>query len=159
MKKVFSSILLILSLGLFAQDPPKSKHFTLDGYVSGSISTSTGDNFKQNTYPSIEVGVCKNNISFGFNTGRLNLDKSPYKDENIHNYYYELKASASFSLGSIKGYGIIGWGQYYDSRHSFLEYGGGFVYSIKHIDIVLQVSSWDRQMYLSPGIVYNFKIR
>ena len=157
MEKTLFILLTAFSLSSFAQTEPAKK--SLNCYASGSLSMATGDNFKQNSYPSIELGIfATDNLSFGFNTGRLNLDKSPYSGEKIQNYYYELKSSASFPIGSIRGFVVGGWGQYYDSNHSFIEYGGGIYYSVKKFDFVLQVSNWDKTTYLSPGIVYNFKL-
>ena len=127
-------------------------------YISGCLSMSTGDNFNQSAYPSLELGACFKNFCFGFNSGRLNIDKSPFNGEKIENYYYELKSSVSFPLGAFKGYVVAGWGQYYNSTHSFIEYGGGVVYSIKKIDLMIQVSNWDRTVYVSPCIAYNFSL-
>ena len=157
MKKVLIIALTSFTLNSYAQtDSTKKK--SLDCYFAASVSMSTGDNFKQNSYPSIELGVCFKNIAFGINTGRFNFDESPYGVEKYDYYYYELKTVAYFPLGSLKGYAIAGWGQY-KPNHSFIEYGGGFVYSIKKFDLIMQVSNWDRIVYLSPGIAYNFTIK
>jgi hypothetical protein len=158
MKKNLFIILMLISIKSFAQTEPTQKK-ALDCYLSGSLSVSTGTNFRQNSYPSVEMGVYVKNLAFAFNTGRLNFGKSPYKGEKLKNYYYELKTTASFPLGEIKGYVIAGWGQYYNSNHNFIEYGGGIIYSIKKIDLIIQVSNWDGTVYLSPGVVYNFSMK
>jgi hypothetical protein len=153
--KTIIAILLLFSIASYSQNVDQKKH--LNSYVSASLSMSGGDNFKLNSYPSLEVGAfATDNLSFGLNIGRLNLDKSPYSCEKLDNYYYELKSSATFPLGSIKGFIVGGWGQYYNT--TFLEYGGGIIYSVNKFDFVLQVSNWDKATYLSPGIVYNFQL-
>jgi len=157
MKKIVCFTIVLLSISSYAQ-PDSTKKKSLDCYFAGSVSMSTGDNFKQNSYPSLELGVCHKNLAFGLNLGRLNFDESPYVIEKIDNYYFELKSMAYFPVGSLKGYVIAGWGQY-KPDHSFIEYGGGIAYSIKNIDLVLQISNWDRIVYLSPGIAYNFCIK
>lgn len=169
MKKIALIIFAFVTLNALAQtnttagdlwDGPEldSAAKSLDCYVAGGISMSGGNNFKQNSYPSLELGVYFKNLAVAFNMGRSNFDKSTFGSEKIDNYYYELKTIAYFPIGGIKGYVIGGMGQYYNSAHSFIEYGGGIVYSISKVDLILQVSNWDRQVYLSPGIIYNFKL-
>ncbi len=156
MKKIFITAFSIIALSTFAQTDSTKK--SLDCYFAGSVSMSTGDNFKQNSYPSLELGVCVKNMTFGFNAGRMNIDKSLFGGERIDNYYYELKTAVYFPIGSIKGFAVAGLGQY-NPHHVFIEYGGGFVCSINKIDLIMQVSSWDNMVYLSPGIAYNFSIK
>lgn len=155
MKKILFIAFGLFAMSSFAQD---SKPKSLDCYVAGSVSMPSGNNFKQDAYPSLEVGVCKKNFMFGLSSGRLNFDTSPYGKEKADNYYYELKTYASFPIGEIKGFVVAGWGQVFNSNHTFIEYGGGLVYSIKKVDLIVQVSSWDGKVYLSPGIAYNFSL-
>lgn len=62
-------------------------------------------------------------------------------------------------IGSIKGFVVAGWGQYYSTTHSFIEYGVGASYSIKNFDLGITASNWDRVVYVTPGICYNFSVR
>ncbi len=157
MKKIVISAIVSFALSASAQtDSTKKK--SLDCYFAASVSMSTGDNFKQNSFPSLELGVYFKNLAFGFNAGRFNFDKSPYGAEKLDNYYYELKTVVSFPIGSIKGYAMAGWGQY-KPVHSFIEYGGGIIYSINSFDLMMQVSNWDKVVFVSPGIAYNFSIK
>lgn len=160
MKKLLLIIVAAFSMNAYAQtSTPEPKAKSLDCYAAGSLSMSTGNDFKMSSYPSLELGISRGNTAFGFNSGRSNLGKSPYAGENIKNYYGEAKVMVYFPIGSIKGYVIGGLGAYYNSNHSFIEYGGGVVRSVGKIDLMLQVSNWDQIVYLSPGIAYNFSIK
>lgn len=131
----------------------------LNCYAAASLSTSGGDNFEQISYASAEVGVCHKNMSFGFVSGRGSLAGFSYSTENIGNYWFELKTSASVQLGVVKGYALAGWGQYYNSHHRFIEYGVGLSYSVGKFDLMAQVSNWDKVVYVSPGVAYNFSFK
>ena len=144
-----------LATATFAQtkDTTKTDRKKLDCYFAGSMSTSTGDNFNQNTYAGVELGVCAKNMMFGFATGRGNLD---FTSDQTENYWYEIKSYASMPVGSVKAFVVAGWGQYYKTTHSFIEYGAGASYSIKKFDLSITVSNWDRVVYISPGVCFNF---
>lgn len=158
MKKILAiCIAVAASLCVSAQDSTRVK--TLDCYFGASLSTATGNNFYQSSYASAELGVCRKNTSFAFAMGRGNLDASPYGKEKIDNYWFEAKAYATVPIGNIKGIVVFGWGQYFNSNHSFIEYGAGFSYSVKKFDLGLTVSNWDNVVYVSPGISYNFSFK
>jgi hypothetical protein len=151
MKRLLIIALSIFTLSSFAQtDSTKKK---LDCYLAGSLSTSTGNNFNQNSYAGIELGVCAKNMMFGYATGRGNLD---FTSDMTENYWGEIKAYACHQFGSVKGYVLGGWGQYYKTTHSFIEYGGGASYSVKKFDLSITVSNWDNVWYISPGVCFNF---
>ncbi len=143
-----------VTLNSYSQTDTTKK--SLDCYISGSLSTSNGNNFNSNSYAGIEIGVCVKNITLGLASGRGNLD---FSSELIQNYWYEIKTSVSKPIGNVKCFILAGWGQYYNTTNSFIEYGAGFSYSIKNIDLCLQVSNWDKITYVSPGIAYNFSIK
>ena len=157
MKKllVFALTVFTLSIG-YSQDSDSLKK-PLNCYASGFLATSNGNNFNAASYAGVELGVCFKNVQFGVSSGRGNLVKA-VGEESISNYWYEAKTYATFPLGNVKGFVVAGWGQYYNSTHSFIEYGGGFVYSIKNVDLMMQVSSWDGVVYASPGIAFNFSL-
>ena len=157
MKKIVLSLIIVVSsFQVFSQN---EENKSVDMYVAACLSTSTGDDFNQNSYPSIELGVYLKDVTVAFNTGRSNIDESPWNDERIENYYYELKAIRSFPIENVTAYVVFGWGQYYNSTHSFIEYGGGLVYPVsKKVDFMLQVSNWDNIVYLSPCVGYNFSV-
>lgn len=143
-------------MNVYSQDTTKTKK-VLDCYIAASLSTSSGSNFNQSTFPSVELGISKKMMTIGFIIGRSNLEKTTI--EKLENYWYEIKTTASMPIGPIKGFILAGWGQYYNSNQNFIEYGAGFSYSIKKFDLNMQVSSWYNTVYISPGITYNFKLK
>ncbi len=152
MKKLFTIIILmIISIDGFSQSDNIKREIT--PYLSTSFSTSTGDDFKLNSYYGVETGIGVKNLMFGLAGGRGNID---YSSDNIRNYWYEIKTYASVPIGSVRGFVVIGWGQYFKTGHSFLEYGAGAAYTIKRFDISLTVSNWDKVVYVTPGVCYNF---
>ena len=76
----------------------------------------------------LELGVCLKNLMFGVASGRGNLD---FSTTGIQDYWFEVKAYACLPIGAVKGFAVAGWGQYYGTNHSFIEYGVGAAYSVK----------------------------
>jgi len=125
-------------------------------YAAAGLSLSSGDGFSNIAYPSLEVGVSKNNMSYGLNFGRRDL-VDVGEEENLDNYYVEAKASASWPLGDVKTFVMGGFGAVLDSDHYLIEYGTGLIWSCtKKTDFVMQLSNWDRTDYVSIGVVRNF---
>ena len=152
MKTIILIAFALVTIGSQAQTDSTRK--TLNCYISGSFSTSTNDNFNQGSYAGLELGVCAKNLMFGVASGRGNIDFS--SEDRIENYWYEIKAYACIPIGSVKGYALAGWGQYYKTTHSFIEYGIGAAYSVKQFDFSLTISNWDKVVYFTPGVTYNF---
>jgi hypothetical protein len=69
-----------------------------------------------------------------------------------------LKAYACLPIGAVKGFALAEWWQYYGTKHSFIEYGVGAAYSVKQWDFSLTVSNWDRVVYVSPAVTFNFSL-
>lgn len=156
MKKVVLIALSIFTMSTFAQTDSTKKHKQLDCYVSGFYATSTGNSIGASSYAGVEAGVSFKNLGFGLSSGRGNLAAMPKETSNL--YWYEVKTYGYIPVGSIKFIVVAGWGQYYNSVHSFIEYGTGFVYSIKKVDLGMTISNWDNAWYVSPGITYNFSV-
>ena len=158
MKKLILIAFSLFAVTAFSQsknDTTKCCKKGLDMYLSTGLSTSTNDNFNQGTYAGLEIGVCAKNMMFGFASGRGNLD---FTTDMTENYWYEVKAYACHQFGAVKGFVVGGWGQYYKTTHSFIEYGAGASYSIKKFDLSITVSNWDRVVYISPGVCFNFSL-
>jgi len=157
MKKFILMSLLALSLSITtmnAQTKKPEEPFTV--YMSGGISISNGNNFQNNAYPSLEVGIIEKNVTFGINVGRssLNFEGSDYSS----NYYLELRNTASADMGPIQIFTITGIGNYFNNPRFFIEYGLGLSYPISdHCSFTTSVSNWDGTTYLSPGLTYNFR--
>ncbi len=147
-------VCLFISFNAYSQD--SISRIPIEFYASTFIATSSGNDFNQDSYTGIEAGIYVKNLAFGISTGCGNL--KTISSDNASNYWFETKTYIYFPLGSVKGFGVAGWGQYYNTSQSFIEYGGGLVYSIKKFDVSLTVSNWDNQFYIAPGITYNFKL-
>jgi hypothetical protein len=154
MKLLLTAILSVFTASLLhAQETERAKP---DLYVSAglSISNSYDTTFSYSSYPSLEVGLMKNNFSMGLVLGRSNL--SGFRNDDISNYWYELKAALAFPVGKFNGYGLLGVGNYISTERIFVEYGAGFSYSFKQWGVFSQVSNWDGVWYVTPGVSYTF---
>ena len=142
MKKLILSFLLLLVVTI--------NQAQTNGYLSGSISIPNTNDFKNNAFPSIELGIMNKNISYGLNVGTSNL--------NSKIVYTELKTSAYTNLNRCNGYILFGLGTYLNNFNTlFIEYGIGISYSLNtRFDYTAQISNWDKVNYLSLGINYNF---
>lgn len=127
----------------------------LDVYVSTSlsISNSSESTFDNTSYASVEVGLCKGDVSLGLVLGRGNIN---FKSKDVvSNYWYEAKVTQSFPIGKLDGFVLMGIGNYIDTQKVFVEYGGGLSYKPKKVTYFSQVSNWDGIWYVSPGIMFN----
>ena len=125
-------------------------------YVSGSLSMSNTSDFRNGSYFSLETGVCKDNVALGVVLGRGYLSGAFKNGDKSSNYFYETKASGSFPLGKLNGVLFFGVGGYFNTSHTFIEYGTGFYYQINHLSYGVSYSNWDGVNYVTPNITYNF---
>lgn len=131
--KILSIILSLITLSSFSQT-----------YSSLSFSTSSTDDIRLGSYLSCEVGRSWENLSLGLVVGSSDL--------NFYQYWWEAKTSISFPLGKRSGYLLGGFGNYFGTDRTFIEYGIGFMNPInKRLGIFIQGSSWDEKLYLSVG--------
>ena len=140
---------MLTSMLTYGQDSTNANGIT--PYFSTGLSMTNSVDFKNTSYPSIEIGVIFDNLSFGGVFGRNNLSKT--LTTGIDNYWVEGKIGYSFPLGSVDGYGVFGVGTYFGTSGSlFIEYGGGIYKSFgEHIGLFTQISNWDRITYLTVG--------
>jgi len=142
MKRIIILLLTIPVIG-FSQKQP------LVPYLSLSTSIGSFKDFNQSSYPSMEVGLSKNNYSYGVIYGRSSFEKNSPS-------FYELKTSYSFMISKLQSYILLGGGSYFDSNY-FYEYGFGFNFNLnKSFSVFTQLSNWDRSNYLSFGITKIF---
>ena len=154
MKKYFSTLIVLgFVLCTSAQEATKTKP-SIYAATGLSISNSYDTTFAYSSYPSIEVGLMKNNFSLGLVAGRSNL--SGFKHDAANNYWYELKSAVSFPIGKLSGYGLLGIGNYMTTQRFFVEYGVGFSYSFNKWSVFSQASNWDGTWYVTPGLCYTF---
>jgi hypothetical protein len=48
-----------------------------------------------------------------------------------------------------------GFGVVPDTDHYLIEYGTGLIWSTDWVDLIMQISNWDRTDYLSIGVSRN----
>jgi hypothetical protein len=138
------------------EDTTVTTGVSLGWYAAAGLSLSNGDGFANIAYPSVEVGVSRNNMSYGLNFGRRDLADHG-ETEVPENYYLEGKASASWPLGDVKTFVMGGFGFVFNTDHYLIEYGTGLIWPCSsNTDLVLQISNWDKSDYVSVGVVRNF---
>lgn len=149
--KIFS-LLLLVSCSLSAQET-KENTYGAYGSVGVSIGNSNEDTFQNTSYPSVEVGVTKENLSLGLAFGKSSFD---FKNKSLNSYWYEIKFVPSTPMGSVDIYGIFGVGNYLDTNRYFIEYGGGVTGKLtNHLNYFVQASSWDGFWYVTPGVTFS----
>lgn len=165
MKKFSILFALILSTAAFAQDAKTSETPKVSYYASVGLSIpnlqtrnadgseSVNNQFEDAAYPSVEFGMTKGSLSFGAIVGRGSLN---FKNDDISNYYYELKTAVSQPVGNASVYALFGVGNYVDQNQVFVEYGAGLAYTPSKLGYFVQASNWDGIWYVTPGLTYNF---
>jgi len=134
-------------------------------YVSVNLSISNGNDYGYNanttsfdmaSYPSLEFGFSRENISLGAVIGRGNLRGLGTNEDRFSNYYWEVKAVPSFPLGVVNASLIFGAGSYFnnDKGNTFIEYGTGISYTVNKFTYGVCYSNWDGIDYITPNISY-----
>lgn len=155
MKKIlFLAVAFLVSTLTFAQDSTKTES-PYTPYIAGGISMTNTDDFATASYPSVELGVMRDNLTVAAVFGRNNLANFD-NGLGIDNFWYEGKVAYSFPLGAVSGYGVFGVGAYIGNGNMFIEYGGGISKEFGPVGAFVQVSSWDGVTYLTPGLSYSF---
>jgi hypothetical protein len=186
MKKILLLAILLISVVTFGQKrhagaaaSTQSDSTTVSTskyvpYVSVGLSISNGNSYETNansygfnesSYPSVEVGVSRENLSAGIAFGRRSLKGLGNSEDNIKNYYTELRVVPSFKLGVVNASLIFGIGSYLgrienpdgsNTDTTFIEYGTGISYSVGNYSYGLAYSNWDGLDYITPSLSYSF---
>jgi len=157
MKKIITLVLVTLSFSVFSQTDSlktKTSFYTAVGLSIGHVDVNdeNSNNFNKASYPSLELGMSRNNWSLGAIIGCENLFVS-----SSSRGFYELKTSISRPWGDYAGYTLFGIGAYMENGfNNFIEYGAGFSYCPKKIGYFVQYSNWARTSYVSTGLTVNF---
>jgi hypothetical protein len=157
MKKLLFLFVALISLSVSAQtsndsiktEKPKNM------FVGLNLSMSQGD-FSTNSYPGLEVGYVKDNISYSAIFGRGDFNGMLRDGDNLDNYWWEVKFSPSYPIGPLNGFLIAGGGAYFNSDHYFAELGLGLSYTKNNINYGVCFSNWDTKNYVTPFISFNF---
>ena len=151
MKKVLVILMVMVSTMSWSQCSENA----LNKYVSWGVSMSNNSDFNSGSYSSLEFGVIYNDVAYGLSLGRGTLD-GIFKNDDIRNYFYEVKVAPSFPIGKVYGNIILGVGSYIDTKHNFIEYGLGVSYTYKKIGYGVSYTNWDGIDYITPSISFNF---
>lgn len=154
MKKIAILILMIITSVSFAQGD--SSKVTLTKYVSVGLSVTNSNDFNETSYPSLEAGVMAKHLSLSGVIGRGYLTNLFKKNDNIENYFYEIKTTAFHSIDKITGSVIFGYGSYFNTNHTFIEYGIGVSYTQGIFSYGVSSTNWDVINYITPSITLNF---
>lgn len=174
--RILTLLFLALSVSLFAQTNKSSVHTITRKHHIGTDSTSvpadkvqfyaavgvsignsgsSNDSasfmasFKGCSYPSIEFGITKKNLSLGAVFG-----KSDFTSDKT--YFWESKCSAGTPIGPFTGSLLFGIGNYFSTNQIFIEYGTCISLPINAYCFNLQISNWDAKDYISLGISRTF---
>jgi hypothetical protein len=155
MKKLFLVLFAFIALTVNAQEQKTTP--TTTKYVSFGLSVSNfNETFSDNSYPSIEVGVTRNDVSYGLVFGRASLRGLGESNDTLSNYFYEVKVTPSVSLGYLNANLILGVGGYINQNRSFVEYGGGLSKTFGNTTYGLSYTNWDGVDYLTPSVSFSF---
>lgn len=146
MKKMLIIATMLIGMITFAQENSTSY------YLATGISIPNSNDFLNDSYGSMEVGLMHNNLAFGAVIGRNNLNHIG-QDESLRNYWYEGKVAVYVPVGYVEAYGLLGVGSYIDNGGVFLEYGCGVSKNYDNFGLFVQVSNWDGTTYITPGLM------
>lgn len=183
MKKIILLAILLVSVMTFGQkrlvgttastqtettvDTTATSKVKWSKYIAIGLSISNGNDYGDNTnvttfdmasYPSIEFGFSRENISLGVVIGRGSLRGLGTNKDKFTNYYWEVKAVPSFPLGVVNANLIFGSGSYFnnDKGNTFIEYGTGISYTNGNYTYGISYSNWDGVDYITPSLSYSF---
>jgi len=142
-------------------EKPKWKNYIAVGIsVSSGNTYDTNENkytFSESAYPSVEFGFSKGNLAAGLAVGRGSFKGLGAKEDQLGNYYAEIRITPSFPLGIIDANVVFGAGSYLvSSKGTFIEYGSGISYTVGNYTYGIGYSNWDGVDYISPSLSYSF---
>lgn len=156
MKKILTIAFICLTSALVANCDSTNKKCNLQPYASIGVSVTNSNDFKYSSYPSIELGVMRKNMSYGLVIGRGSLLGICKPNDMIENYYFEAKTGAYFPIGEVTGSLIFGYGEFFNTRNNFIEYGVGASITQGKMGYGITYSNWNGVNYLTPAITINF---
>jgi hypothetical protein len=166
MRKLFLLLFAFFALTVTAQEQ-KTECSKTTTYVAVGLSMASFDKtFAENSFPSVEVGFTRNDVSYGVAFGRASLRGLGDSEDVLQNYFYELKVVPSVSLGYFNANLILGVGGYVnnggvnlnegDNSSFFIEYGFGLSKTFGNVSYGLSYSNWDGVDYITPSVSYAF---
>lgn len=156
-KTLYLLIIYLITFSSFAQtDSVKTKtlFYSAIGVSIGNVNSNDEsiNNFNKASYPSLEVGIIRKNVSLGAVFGYENMLVSSSTRK-----FYEIKTAISHPIGDYSGYILFGVGSYFEKNfNNFIEYGVGFSYAPKKLGYSVQYSNWATVNFVSVGLSYTF---
>lgn len=160
MKKLILVLVALVGLTVSAQAQEKSAktstHYLSIGYSIGNHQD--GKHFDETSYPSIEYGVTRDNLSLGLAIGRGQTCGLAQAGDKLDQYYFEGRATQSFPFTKcISGNVALGVGSYFATNDAvFVEYGFGLTRTCGSITYGLSYSNWDKVDYVTPSVSFSF---
>ena len=156
MKKVTFLLLALVSLSAFAQTKSATTKYLAVGYSIGN--RVDGKHFDEISYPSLEFGVTRNNLSLGLSVGRGQTCGIAQTGDKLSQYFYEGRVTQAFPFTKeVSGNVILGVGSYFITDNAvFVEYGFGLTKTCGKITYGLSYTNWDKVGYLTPSLSYSF---
>jgi hypothetical protein len=115
------------------------------------------------SYFGFEAGVTHKNLGLGLVLGRgsfSGIDKDfsgVNKGSDLRgNYFAEVKSTVTQPVGNVNVTALFGYGTYFTSDRTFIEYGVGMSYSVNKFAYGMSYSNWDGVNFVTPNITYNF---
>ena len=167
MKNLLLGFLLLFTTLIFSQKKDTdSTNVKWSKYIALGLSVSNGNDygdntnkytFQESTYPSVEFGFTRENLSLSGVIGRKNFKSLGNYVDGIKNYYWEVKATPTFPLGVVNASIIFGVGTYFNNQvgNGFIEYGSGITYTVGKITYGICYTNWDGLDYITPSVSYK----
>ena len=167
MKNLLLGFLLLFTTLIFSQKKDTdSTNVKWSKYIALGLSVSNGNDygdntnkytFQESTYPSVEFGFTRENLSLSGVIGRNNFKSLGSHVDGIKNYYWEVKATPTFPLGVVNASIIFGVGTYFNNQvgNGFIEYGSGITYTVGKITYGICYTNWDGLDYITPSVSYK----
>jgi len=167
MKKLLLGFLLLFTTLIFSQEKDiDSTNVKWSKYIALGLSVSNGNDygdntnkytFHESTYPSVEFGFIRENLSLSGVIGRKNFKSLGNHVDGIKNYYWEVKVTPTFPLGVVTANVIFGVGTYLNNQvgNGFIEYGSGITYTVGKFTYGVSYTNWDGLDYITPNVSYK----
>lgn len=121
-----------------------------------SIGNTTSETYKDNTYFAVEAGITRGNLGLFGSVGRGTTSGAFASNDKLNQYWVEVGATVSQSVGMVDVYGVLGVGTYIQSDAAFIEYGAGFSYPLNGtMSIGGKATNWDGAWYVSPTVSFQ----
>jgi hypothetical protein len=169
MKNLFTILAIFATLFASAQchtdstaaccSKPKFSPYVSFGVSMTNVKQETGkarQDWYNTSYFGLEGGVTHDNLGLGLVLGRGSFSGIGEDSDLLGNYFAEIKSTVTQPVGNINVTALFGYGTYFTSDRTFIEYGVGMSYSVNKFAYGMTYSNWDGVNFVTPNITYNF---